>query len=44
MIPANDQIRINILTYSLDFALSNKYLKAIIQCVGAKIFNEKVEG
>ena len=32
------------LTYSLVFALSNKYLKVIIQPLEAKIFNEKVEG
>ena len=32
------------LTYSLVFALSNKYLKVIIQSLEAKIFNEKVEG
>ena len=31
------------LTYSLDLALSNKYLEAIIQCLELKLFNEKVE-
>ena len=32
-----------IITYILDFALSNTYLGVIIQCVEIKIFNEKVE-
>ena len=31
------------LTYGLDFALSNKYLKVIIACLGPKILTEKVE-
>ena len=32
-----------ILTYSLDFALSNEYLKVIIQCLKLEILNVKVE-
>ena len=32
-----------ILTYSLDFALSNNYLKVIIQYLELEIFNGKVE-
>ena len=32
-----------ILTYRLDFALSNKYLEVIILCLVPKILNEKVE-
>ena len=35
--------QINILTYSLDQALSNKYLKKIIKPLKPKIFNEKAE-
>ena len=35
--------QIKILTYSLDFSLSNTYLKVIIQCIGLEILNEKVE-
>ena len=35
--------QIKILTYSLDKALSNKYLEVIIQCLELEIFNEKVE-
>ena len=35
--------QINILTFSLDFALSNTYFKVIIQSQEPKIFNEKVE-
>ena len=35
--------QIKILTYILHFALSNKYLNMIIQCLEPKIFNEKVE-
>ena len=35
--------QINLLTYSPDLALSKKYLKAIIQSLEPKIFNEKVE-
>ena len=34
---------IKILTYSSEFALSNKYLKVIIQCLEPKLFDEKVE-
>ena len=30
-------------SYSLDFALSNKYLKVIVQCLELKIYNEKFE-
>ena len=30
-------------SYSLDFALSNKYLEVILQCLEPKILNEKVE-
>ena len=32
-----------VLNYSLDSALSNKYFKVFIQCVEPKIFNEKVK-
>ena len=35
--------QIKIFTYSPDLALSKKYLKAIIQSLEPKIFNEKVE-
>ena len=35
--------KLKIPTYSLDFALSNKYLEMIIQSLEPKIFNEKVE-
>ena len=35
--------QIKILTYILDFALSNKYLKVIIHCLEPMIFNEKAE-
>ena len=35
--------QIKIFTYSPDFALSNKYFKAIIQSLKPKILNEKVE-
>ena len=35
--------QINILTYSFDLALSNKYLKVIIKRLKPKIFNEKAE-
>ena len=31
------------LTYSLDLALSKKYLEVIKQCLEPKIFNEKVD-
>ena len=31
------------LIYSLELALSNKYLEMIMQCLEPKIFNEKVE-
>ena len=33
--------QIKILTYILDFALSNKYLKVIIHCLEPMISNEK---
>ena len=33
---------IKFLTYSLDFALSNKYLELIKQCLIPQIFNQKV--
>ena len=36
-----DVKQINILTYILDFALSNKYLKIIKNGLEPKIFNEK---
>ena len=32
-----------ILTHSLEFALSNIYLKIIIKCLEQKIFKEKAE-
>ena len=32
-----------ILTYSIDWSLSNKYLQVTIQCLEPKIFNVKVE-
>ena len=32
-----------VLTYNLDFALSNKYLEVIIKSLEPKISNEKVE-
>ena len=32
-----------IFTYILNLALSNKYLKVIVQCLKPKILNEKVE-
>ena len=35
--------QMNSLTYSLDLALSNKYLEVIIQCQEPKVSNEKVE-
>ena len=35
--------QIKMLNYSMDFALSNKYLKVIIQTLEPRIFNEKVE-
>ena len=35
--------QIKVLTYILDFALSNKYLKIIINCLGHKILNEKCD-
>ena len=35
--------QIKVLTYSLDFFLSNNYLEVIIKCLEHKIFNEKVE-
>ena len=35
--------QIKVLTYSLDFALSNKYLELIIKSLEPKILNEKVE-
>ena len=35
--------QIKVLTYSLDFAVLNKYLKFIMQSVRLKIFNEKAE-
>ena len=31
------------LTYSRNFALSNKYLEVIIKCLESKILKEKVE-
>ena len=31
------------LPYSIDLALSNKYLKVIIQCLEPKIFNDQAE-
>ena len=33
----------NLLTYSRDFALPNKYLEIIIKCVKPKILDDKVE-
>ena len=36
-------IHIKVLTYSLDFALSNTYLEVIILSLEPKILNEKVE-
>ena len=33
-----------ILTYSLDFALSNNYLQVTIKFLESKVFNVKVEG
>ena len=36
-------MQIKILTYSLDFALYNKYLKVIIRSLDPKIFNGKDE-
>ena len=35
--------QINMLTFSLDFALSNTYLEVIIQSLEPRIFNKKVE-
>ena len=35
--------QIKILNYKKDLALSNKYLKVIIQCLCPKILNEKNE-
>ena len=35
--------QIKILSYSWDFALSNKYLEVIIQCLEPKLFDDKVE-
>ena len=35
--------QIKVLTYNLDFALSNKYLEVIIKSLEPKISNEKVE-
>ena len=35
--------QIRILTYSLDFVLSNKYIQVTMQCLEPKIFNEKIE-
>ena len=35
--------QIKILTYRMDLALSNKYLKVIIQCIEPIIFNDKVQ-
>ena len=36
-------MQIKILTYSWDFALSNMYLEVILQCLEAKLFDDKVE-
>ena len=35
--------QIKIFTFTMDFALSNKYLEVIMHCLKPKIFNEKVE-
>ena len=35
--------QMKILNYSLDFALSNEYLKVIIKSLEPKIFSEKVD-
>ena len=35
--------KIKILTHSLNFALSKKYLKVVIESIEPKLFNEKVE-
>ena len=35
--------QIKVFTYSLDLALSNKYLEVVTQCLELEIFDEKVE-
>ena len=35
--------QIKVVTYSMNFALFNKYLEVVILCLEPEIFNEKVE-